>query len=453
MSNNANVVPVIDNSASMSYNGYVDITKRDASAFISYARPGDGFGIVTFDTNGKIVDPTSGTNLVTVDANLSVLANAAKIINKLPFNGNKTNIGAGIVSAKSLLNSAAAPKAMVLLSDGYHNYGTPPLTVLPNYPIYTCAMGNNADKALLKKIAEQTGGNPYVAPYPSTMMMIFNEIRGLPANVHSVQNVQSHIASQSYKMVPATFSNNNLSGQFGVVWDDNQAQWTSSPSPGVNQISVTLVQPNGSLLKQPAITGKGYAVFNQPAPNSGLWYIQIIAGSLSQTLIITSGAFEFPQNPSKAISLNLKAPHSIKAGESLNVKAHITDGDEPVSGLKLTARIEQPSTTKEEILKKHESELYAIDLQKEDLPDHLSEEDKRITVLRAKLLPKKDIMGPRQYPVVLKANEKNLEKLHTTTIKDTLKSGGYNVHVTVTGHSEVTNTPFQRSKIVSVYVE
>jgi hypothetical protein len=47
MTNSANVVPIIDTSYSMTSNGYVDITKRDSKAFVSYARQGDGLAVVS----------------------------------------------------------------------------------------------------------------------------------------------------------------------------------------------------------------------------------------------------------------------------------------------------------------------------------------------------------------------------------------------------------------------
>ena len=450
MSNLANVVPVIDTSASMSQNGYVDITKRDASAFISYALPGDGIGVVSYDTNGRINYPASGTNLIIVDQNLNANIAATNIINALNFNGSWTNIGGGILSARSLLDLAATPKGMVLLTDGYQNSGTDPLTVLPAYPIYTCAMGNNADKDLLKKIADRTGGKAYVAPYPSTMMLIFNDIRALPTGVHSVQNVQNSIPSQGYKLVSATFSVNNLLGQFGVVWDDKIATWTSSPNPGTNQVSVTLVQPGGSLLMNPVIAEKGYVVFNQPNPGSGQWYVQIIAGNLSQTLQVTSGVFEF-NNSSNPLSLNLNIPAEVKAGDNLVISANVTDGGEPVSGLQMTARIEKPATTTSELTAIYESQLAAVEINDIDLPAHLSDQDKRISALRARMLPEKDILGPKQIPGLLK-EVKGEEKNHVLEVLDTVTPGIYNIQVQVTGYSAVSDTPFQRSQIMTVEV-
>lgn len=451
MGNSVNVVPLIDTSNSMSYYGYVAITQRDSNAFISYALPGDGIGITSYDANGRINYPTSGTSLVIVDQNLNAVVQATNAINAMSFNGPSTNIGGGILSARSMLDNATAPKAIVLLTDGYQNSGTDPLTVLPPYPIYTCAMGNNADTRLLKQIADGTGGKAYVAPYPSTMMLIFNDIRALPTGVQSVQNVQNSIISQGYAMVPATFSNNNLIGQFGVVWDNNAITWTSTPNPGTNQVSITLVQPNGSLLMNPVISESGYVVFNQPAPGSGQWYVQIIAGNLPNPLQVTSGAFEF-NTASGIIALNVTAPSTTKAGNNFTVNAAVTDGGEPVEGLQMTARIEKPSATSNELSAIYADQLAKVEVNNADYPDHLSDVDKRIAALRTKLLPEKDILAPSQVPGILK-QPKGKQKEHTLEISDTAKPGIYNVQVQVTGYSPVSNSPFQRSSIVTVEVK
>ncbi|MGD8779141.1 MAG: vWA domain-containing protein [Ignavibacteria bacterium] len=448
----ANAVTVIDASYSMTSNGYVDITKRDSSAFVSYARPGDGIGVVTFKDNGSINYPTSGTQLAIVNSNLDQCREAASAINDVAFNGNCTNMGGGISSARTLLDSASTPKAMVLLSDGYQNCGTSPLDVLPSYPVYSCAMGDNADKNLLKTIADRTGGKFYVAPYPSTMMLIFNDIRAQPSYVQSVQNTLNLVASQQFKLIPAVISKDNSESQFGVVWDDNSVRYTNTPNPGNNEISVTLVQPDGSLIKDPVIVGGGYVVYDTPAPVSGQWYIQVICGNNPQTLGTTSGAFEFPADSASAINFDISAPDKIKAGNKLSFTAQVKDKGQPVENLQMHARIEKPMLSSAEAIKKHSKELSNFAADSIDIDEKTSMDHAKLNKYRNSLLPKKDILGPIQYPVHLKEISKS-NAVHEGKVVDTKTPGNYNIHVHVSGYSPISKTNFQRNGIVSVEVE
>ena len=120
MTDTVNAIPLIDTSYSMTSNGYVDITKRDSKAFVSYARQGDGLAVVRYDTNAGSAYP-SGASLAIVDAKLTQAIAAANAIEGLSFNGSSTAIGNGILTAKTYLDPATTPKAMVLLSDGYQN--------------------------------------------------------------------------------------------------------------------------------------------------------------------------------------------------------------------------------------------------------------------------------------------------------------------------------------------
>lgn len=448
MPNVTNVVPVIDTSASMTYNGYVDITKRDSKAFVSYAREGDGLAIVNYDVNAHSAYPST-SSLAIVDANLTQAIAAANAIDGLSFNGNATAIGNGIIQGKTFLDSAAAPKAMVLLSDGYQNSGPNPLSVLPNYPIYTCAMGPNADIALMQNIASGTGGSYYNSPYPSTMMFIYNEIRSLPTFVQSIQNKQNNILPQSYAMVPATFAADNSGGQFGIVWDDKNLSYTSSPNPTATQISITLVTPTGVIFAaQPQIIGEGYVVFNIPNPVEGLWYAQVISGAQVQTIRVTTGGFEFPNNSEGAANLFVSADKA-KMGKPLRIMAEVKEGKRTIHNLQARASVMQPTISVENAIKMHKSDIAGVKASSADIARGVPDNIARLGALRHALLPHRDILAHRNYPLITSENKKGQ---HLCEIKDTCQAGSYTIHVKATGISYETKRPFVRSKIITVCV-
>jgi hypothetical protein len=430
----------------MSYNGYVAITQRDSQAFVSYGLPGDGLGVVNYDTNSNVC-----FSFATIDQNLTQAIAAATAIQGLSFNGNNTAIGSGLQGAEALLNAKTNPRGIVLLSDGYQNYGPDPLTVLPNgYPVYACAMGPNADVNLMRQIADRTGGQYYNAPYPSTMMFIFNQIRGMPSFVQTVANLQSTISGQGYQLISAPISGLNTQAQFGVVWDDNGLSYTNSSNPSSSQISITLVNPNGQIAPiQPQIVGAGYVVFNSPSPQGGQWYIQVISGSPSATVQVTSGAFEFPVNAEEAPDLAVTAPTSIRAGEPLAIQAQATEGGEPIEGLTIQAEVVRPTVSVSNALSAHKNELKGIKLSKKDLASTMPTDRLRLAKLRMKLLPKKDILAHRAHPLLFREGKSGR---HSATIQDTGQAGSYNIRVVATGKSRSAGTFFQRTQIVSVPV-
>jgi hypothetical protein len=430
----------------MTQYGYVAITQRDSSAFVSYCRPGDGLGVVNYDTNGNISFPFS-----IVDQNLTQAIAASAAIQGLSFNGSNTAIGSGLLTAEGMLNSKVNPRAIVLLSDGFQNYGPAPTSVLPSgYPVYACAMGIYADKVLLQKIATDSGGAFYDAPFPSTMMFIYNQIRGLPSFVQTVTNLQSSIQVQGYQMISAPISGVNSQAQFGVVWDDNTLSYVNSSNPSASQISITLVDPTGQISPlQPQIIGTGYVVFNAPNPQNGSWYIQVISGSPSVTVQVTSGAFEFPVNAEEAPDLAVSVPDSISAGEPLPVTAQVTEKGEAIQGLRVHAEIVRPTVSVANALKTYKDDLKGIKLTDKDLASAVPQDRLRLAKLRKKLLGKKDILAHRSHPLILQEDRKGQ---HAATLEDTREAGSYNIRVVATGDSPSAGTTFQRTHLVTVLV-
>lgn len=445
----ANVVPVIDTSNSMKTNRYVEMTKNCSKAFVGYARPGDGLGVVSYDKTGRV---TQAFALVGKDR--AQVYGAEEAIQALSFNGSATAIGSGLQTAEGMLNSRQNPRGIVLLSDGYNNAGPKPLEVLPaGYPVYTCAMGQKADIKLMSEIALATGGHYYNSPLPSTMMWIFNQIRGLQAGgaVKIVMNMLWRIAKENYGLYAAPISGANTDAQFGVVWDDPALSYTTSPNPyGKPLISITLVNPDFTLSDaKPVVVGAGYVIFDVPSPRIGSWYVQVIPGkSKSKAVMVTTGAFEFPANPQGAADLVVSAPKSVTAGTPLSLQAHVVENGKPIDGVTVRAEVFHPTISVAGAIAANREALQNIVLTDEDREDGAPEEQVRFAKLYAELLPSNDILGHRTSPVMLTAKEGK----HTATI-DTPSPGSYNVQVIATGTSPETNTLFQRSHLFTVHVE
>jgi hypothetical protein len=442
-------IPVVDTSASMSYSGYVAITVIDTKAFLSNALAGDYVGVASYDVNGRV---TYGLTLV--DQNLTVPAGAAAAVQNLSFMGNSTNMGGGLLTAVGMLSSAPAnlAKGLVLLSDGYQNYGTPPIPLPAGTPrVYSCAMGPSSDQNLMQQIATASGGSYYYAPYVYNMMTIYNQIRAQNPNSALLANAYKSVTPNDFLLIPATISAGNDEGQFSVVWSDTGVTFVNG-QPGTNQISITLVNPAGTVLTPiPTLQGGGYVVFNIPNPAPGLWHIQIeYAGTMPQGL--TGGAFEFsPSGNAPKITLTATAPLTVKAGAPIHFEAALEDAGSAILGQQVHAVI-----TKPKISTRNAMSAYAPLLQDIQLPAAMADkyagnpEVGKLQYLHQARMPQVDLL-PHVNRSTFLAPMKNGN--YGGDIPDTLQAGSYNIELQVTGHSVKSGSPFSRNHRFSVRVE
>lgn len=166
-------------------------------------------GVVTLDRSGSMEGDALVTaqqggrlfiNLASTDNNLSLSSNYVDYIGVASFSDDpiinypitaitpttrteakaaitaieasgQTNIGGGLQIALNMIEGEGTPlsnEVIVLLSDGQHNTGTDPNSVLPdinnrNAIVYTVGLGDSVDAGLLSNIANQTGGSYFFA--------------------------------------------------------------------------------------------------------------------------------------------------------------------------------------------------------------------------------------------------------------------------------------------------
>ncbi|MBO1351540.1 MAG: VWA domain-containing protein [Hormoscilla sp. GUM202] len=451
---NISTIPVIDTSNSMSFNGYVNITRRASKAYMSYPIPGDKIAVVNYDTRG-VVAYSDNNKLATVNANLDRNRAAANVIEGLTFTGSSTNIGDGIIKAKNLLDPASGPRGIVLLTDGYKNAGPDVLSTLPSgYPVYACAMGDDADHDLLKEVAKQTDGKYYLAPFPSTMMHIYNDIHGQASFINTVENKLNTLTAEDFRLLPGIISPNNLMLQIGVVWDDDSFKYTNTPAPNKKEISITLVNPKGeTLTNSPTIIGEGYVVFNFDKPADGKWQVQLICGGDvdGKGFTVTTGIFEYADSSSSAIKLSVNAltgsSNLTDTGSSYKYNVRVTQNEAPIEDLEIQASVIQPALSIPQALEKFQSELKTVEPEQTDIARGISEDVARLKALRKRKLPDGDILPVRRYPVLQHTPDGNGS--FVGKIQDTGAREGSLVTVTVTGKSPITGKLFQRTELVA----
>ena len=146
----------------------------------------DNMGVVIFGTFAYTASP------LTYD--LKTLSTLLDMIN-VGIAGESTAIGDAIMqSLRTLSFGQAKNRAIILLTDGYHNAGsTSPKSAVEKakteeVKIYTIGIGKKSDydSALLETIAKETGGKSYGASSAEALKNIYEEINTLePSNIRS----------------------------------------------------------------------------------------------------------------------------------------------------------------------------------------------------------------------------------------------------------------------------
>lgn len=188
------LILILDASGSMAQSGFNPkdrlSTKFDtnialASDFIK-ERHDDNMGVVIFGTFAYTASP------LTYD--LDSLSYVLSMTN-VGIAGESTAIGDAIMQAiRTLSFGEAKSKAIILLTDGYHNSGkTSPKEAVSKardlgIKIYTIGLGNASayDASLLKTIATKTKAKAYAASSAKELKDIYKEIHTLePSNIRS----------------------------------------------------------------------------------------------------------------------------------------------------------------------------------------------------------------------------------------------------------------------------
>ena len=181
------LILAIDASGSMAQSGFNDNerfqNKYDTTIALSKAfvkqRFDDNMGVVVFGTFAYTASP------LTYDlASLSYLL----ALTNVGIAGESTAIGDAIMqSLRTLSFGEAKQKAIILLTDGYHNAGqhSPKEAVAKakaeNVKIYTIGIGKKSDydRAMLETIAKETGAKSYAASSAEVLQKVYADINTL----------------------------------------------------------------------------------------------------------------------------------------------------------------------------------------------------------------------------------------------------------------------------------
>lgn len=429
--------------------------KIDANAFIGEALPKDQFGIVQFATSAGWIYPTGTPPVIkTVSADKHEIAEANRMIEKMVADGSWTNISSAILLGKDMINQATTDvKAFVLLTDGDHNQGRPyPEDVLAgdqpcvSPPIYIAGLGRWLTRRHIDKMLEVNANSAYFhGDYAEEVAGIFNNIRALAPNAALLANKFKKYEGSNYQVVPAYVNGDSGKTQFSVVWGDKKYKYTSGYPTG-NNINVVLIDPQGKHLKtEPDVVGDGYCVFNLDDARSGQWQV-LVQYSLAEQSHGTVGMFQLDT----AVSMEMEMPSTLRAGEPLNFKVNLKDGDNPIENMVVNTELIHPAISVENALKKHATQLKSVIPADNLIEKFQSEELAKLDTLRKQLLPREDILANRAIFSTLSYSAQN--GIYEKTFDNTHEAGSYTLKVEVKGINPLTGKPVSLVKSQSVSV-
>jgi len=204
------IVLSIDASGSMRASGLseqretrFETVQRVVRQFIS-KRLNDNVGVVLFGDYAFIASPVTYEKEI-VSQMVSYLQTGMA--------GDNTAIGEGIEQAiRALSFSKAKTKVIILLSDGEHNSGriSPKDAVVlaqeRGIKIYTVAVGDDFNPALLKEIASKTGGKSYAAKNEEELSEVYNDINKMESSQIKSQQFLKKEYFYQYALLLAFFS-------------------------------------------------------------------------------------------------------------------------------------------------------------------------------------------------------------------------------------------------------
>lgn len=170
---------VMDISGSMGMAGKLEAAKASALKYIDQMRPHDQTGLISYNTQVKIVQPITDDRVKLVDA-----------VNILEPGGD-TSMYDALMQAEFALEAISGRKAIILLTDGLDNHSRYTATdVLDSIgpsglSISTIGLGNAAqnrgsmtalDEKTLEFLAENAGGSYSYVDDPQTLQILFTHL-------------------------------------------------------------------------------------------------------------------------------------------------------------------------------------------------------------------------------------------------------------------------------------
>lgn len=435
-------VTMLDVSTSM--REALDMVKIDAKAFIHAASPGDRFAVNAFSSQAFWVYPTeSPPRLSDISCDLYELLQATREIEKLKVIG-VTNIGEAIRLGNQVIRDAGTDlQAFVLLSDGAHNTGPRPATVLGSEPpLYVAGLGDAKGSYFAELLQKNPKSTFYYQPQADRMAEIFHQIKAdAGESLLLLNDFSAYRAGSDYLLREFTVASKENDTQLIIVWSDKAYRYVETTTfPDSHSINIVLIDPHGvHTAAKSSVAGDGYCVYNLGHIEPGRWKV-LFQYKIEKAIRGTLGVFDRAPRALPQVT----APAVCAVGEELRIQVRLSGL--PLTNPSVEADISRPLITWREALEKYRNELP----QATGMED-AEEESYRLSLLRARLLRERgfDILErERRYRALAPAGE----GCYVLAAETPERPGIYTYRLNIRGMDGETGLPFSCVKTAAVIV-
>lgn len=312
----------------------IDLAKQGAGSFIQLLEELDRAGVTSFSDAASVDYPMNQMSAANK-------ASALAAISGLQASGS-TNIGGGLQASLGQITGEGdkvAGEVIVLLSDGMHNTGTDPDSVLPalkqrGVTVHTIGLGQ-VDAALMSRIARETGGTYLFASTAAELNAHFLSVLSATRSKGIVESEQEDVGAGGVLTIPV-FVDSFTSGagaDFLLAWGD----------PAV-ELSFSLKRPDGTtvLVTDPGVTfeydaSRAFKRYNVVTPAPGAW--STLIGNPSSG--VSHATFQVQSSAVDAALSGDAGTDVLAFPEPLRIRARVTT-DQFVGGATVTALIRRP---------------------------------------------------------------------------------------------------------------
>jgi uncharacterized protein YegL len=255
----------------------------------------DHIGIASYSSMPSVdypISPMTGTNKSAAKAAINALSA-----------GGATNIGGGLQTALDMILGEGDPvsnEVIVLLSDGLHNTGTAPASVLPaiqnrGVTVYTIGVGGDVDASLMSNIASATGGAYAFAADAQQLQTHFEQIYQQVRKNGEITELTS--TPTTPLVLAAGQSTNTIVEIDSYTTQGGEATFFLSWSTGT--LDLKLTRPDQTVVNDtdPDVTmhvkGASSELYRMKNPATGAWVVNITSatGAERYNLQVHSSAY------------------------------------------------------------------------------------------------------------------------------------------------------------------
>lgn len=263
------VVLIIDDSGSMSWNDPSYMRRQAARLFIDAMQNEDLVGIVKFTGSATTLWPiqTLGADRTQVKNSLSSLSSSGS-----------TSLSAGLSAGYQQLltvDSSGNDKAAVFLTDGVGTYNNEAqLYAAKGWPIYVLGLGSDIDAPVLQQIADDSGGEYQHLDDASQMQSVYNKIATAISGGSMILDEWAHLDLGVTLQFETALTTDAVVGNFFVGW-------------GGSTVDLSLIAPNGTAIgpdtTDPNIyhsKSSTYELYRIDNPMPGIWTLLVFGSDL-----------------------------------------------------------------------------------------------------------------------------------------------------------------------------